>query len=168
MIVIFVLAVLRFSGLFWFENDSTLEFFFSLFAPSRLRRQTNTKSTPAESTSSQESPKRSRPKTIKPASNYYSISAVQISGKLLYFESLYIDRRGKIINGFQNKNKYIELYLDTYKIMNISNYRITDGIRWWALCFFLGGGKHRIDIMTLSVFVLYCRWTKASFIPATR
>jgi len=131
MIVILVLAVLRFSGLFWFENDSTWNFF-SLFAPSRLRRQTNTKSTPAESTSSQESPKRSRPKTIKPASNYYSISAVQISGKLLHLRSLYIDTREKIINSVQNKDKNIQLYLDTYKKKNISNYGITDGIRWWA------------------------------------
>merc|ERR1712002_568459 len=50
----------------------------------KLRRQTNFKSPSNDSSASQENRPKSRPKPIKPASNYYSISAVQISGIYAY------------------------------------------------------------------------------------
>jgi len=48
----------------------------------RLRRQANSKSSTNEPSSGENS-KRSQPKPIKPASDYYSISSVQISGTFM-------------------------------------------------------------------------------------
>jgi len=71
------------SLVFWLAfRKNLLIFFFSFFF--RLRRQTNSKSLSNDSSASQENRPKSRPKPIKPASNYYSISAVQISGIYAY------------------------------------------------------------------------------------
>merc|ERR1712114_109423 len=81
-------------SVFWLAYSERI-FLFFLFFFFRLRRQTNSKSPSNDSSASQENRPKSRPKPIKPASNYYSISAVQISGIYAYimlYEDIMINR----------------------------------------------------------------------------